>query len=93
MVTNFYKNVFEKNLLTVYPVHPDFVGHREPKIGMSKKSGLVNVTLWAEKLDIELTDEEAQKVLDRVKLKSHDSKRVLNEDEFRKIVDEVKAEK
>lgn len=93
MVTNFYKNVFEKNLLTVYPVRPDFVGHREPRIGMSKKSGLANVTIWAEKLNIELTDEEAQKVLDRVKLKSHDSKGVLSEDEFRKIADKVKAGK
>jgi isopropylmalate/homocitrate/citramalate synthase len=93
MVASFYKNVFENNLTTIFPVHPDFVGHEKPKIEMSKKSGLANVSIWAERLNIGLTDEEGQAVLDRVKLKSHDLKRVLSEDEFRKIANDVKNRK
>jgi isopropylmalate/homocitrate/citramalate synthase len=57
---------------------------------MGKKSGLDNVYLWAEKLNIELTEDETMAVLKQVKLKSHDLKRVLTEEEFRGIVENVK---
>jgi len=57
---------------------------------MGKKSGLDNVHLWTQKLNIELSDDEAMAVLKQVKLKSHDLKRVLTEEEFRAIVEKVK---
>ena len=91
MVANFYRNVFEKNLLTVFPVHPDFIGHERPRIGISKKSGLANISIWAERLKIQLSEEDAQAVLDEAKVRSHNSKRPLSEDEFKRIVDEVKG--
>ena len=93
MVSMFYNNVYEKNLTTVFPVHPDFVGHRGPKIGMSKKSGVTNVRIWAKKLNMELTDEEVEEVLQEVKSQSHDKKKALSEDEFREIVQNIKAKK
>jgi isopropylmalate/homocitrate/citramalate synthase len=91
IVTGWFRNVFEKNPTTVFPVHPDFVGHAAPQIVMGKKSGLDNVHLWAEKLNIELTEDETMAVLKEVKLQSHDLKRVLTEEEFRGIVKEVKG--
>ncbi len=91
ILTQWFKNVFEKNPTTVFPVHPDFVGHEKPQIVMGKKSGLDNVYLWAEKLGIELTDDETMAVLKQVKLQSHDLKRVLTEEEFKEIVEEVKG--
>jgi len=93
IVTGWYRNVFEANPTTVFPVHPDFVGHERPKIVMGKKSGVDNVGIWAQRLNIELTEDEAMAVLMEVKLKSHDLKRVLSEDEFRKIAEKVKAAK
>ena len=57
---------------------------------MGKYSGMDNVALWAEKLGIKLDREEALEVLKRVKAQSHDLKRVLTEDEFRKIAESVK---
>ncbi|GAF79121.1 unnamed protein product, partial [marine sediment metagenome] len=83
IVTGWYKNAFEANPTTVFPVHHDFVGHERPKILMGKKSGLDNISLWTQKLNIELTEEEALDVLNKVKIRSHDLKRVLREDEFR----------
>ncbi len=59
---------------------------------MGKKSGLDNIAIWAQKLGIELTEEQAMDVLMAVKLKSHDLKRVLNPDEFKAIVEKVCAE-
>ena len=90
IVTGWYKNVFEENPTTVFPVHPDFVGHEAPRILMGKKSGLINIEIWSKKLGIELSEEEALDVLGEVKLKSHDLKRVLTEDEFGEIVKRVK---
>jgi len=91
IVTSWYKNVFDSYPTEIFPVHPNFIGHRAPQILMGKKSGLDNVALWAEKLGISLDMDEVKEVLDQVKLQSHDLKRVLNEAEFKKITEEVKA--
>ncbi len=93
IVTGWFKNAFEKNPTTVYPVHPGFVGHDAPKILMGKKSGADNIEIWTKKLGIQLNEEETLAVLQEVKLKSHDLKRVLNESEFKKIVKKIKAGK
>ena len=93
IVTGWFKNVFDDNPTTVFPVHPDFVGHDRPQIMMGKKSGLDNVALWSKRLNIDLTDDEAMAVLKEVKLTSHDLKRVLTEEEFREIVEGVKDPK
>ncbi|NIM45410.1 MAG: hypothetical protein GTO54_07265 [Nitrososphaeria archaeon] len=58
---------------------------------MGKKSGIDSIAVWSQKLGMELTEEEALAVLGQVKLRSHDLKRVLSEDEFREIVEKVKA--
>lgn len=91
IVTGWFKNVFDENPTTVFPVHPDFVGHDAPQIAMGKKSGLDNIEIWSKKLGIELSEEEALAVLKEVKLTSHDLKRVLTEDEFMKIAEKVRA--
>lgn len=87
IVAGWYKNVFVDNPTTVFPVHPDFVGHERPRIVMGKKSGVDNIAIWSEKLGFQLDEEEALAVLQEVKLRSHDLKRVLTEDEFRDIVE------
>ncbi|MBW1773370.1 MAG: pyruvate carboxyltransferase [Deltaproteobacteria bacterium] len=91
IVTGWFKNVFEHDPTTVFPVHPDFVGHESPQIVMGKKSGLDNIEIWTKKLGIELNEDEAMDVLMAVKLRSHDLKRVLTEEEFMGIVEEVTA--
>lgn len=93
IVTSWYKNSFAQHPTEVFPVHPNFVGHRTPQILMGKKSGLDNVALWSDKLGIKLDEDEAKEVLKRVKSKAVDLKRVLTEDEFHEIVQGVKAMK
>lgn len=89
IVTGWYKNAFNDNPTTVFPIRPDFVGHEPPKIAMGKKSGLDNIWVWSKKLGIELSDDDSMSVLMEVKLKSHDLKRVLTEKEFIEIVESV----
>lgn len=91
IVTGWFRQAYEKHPTILYPVRPEFVGHEKPTIVMGKKSGLDNVSLWAEKMDIELTNDEALEVLRKVKLRSHDLKRVLNEDEFRELTEKAKS--
>lgn len=93
IVTGWFRNAFEKSPTTVYPIRPEFVGHRKPEILMGKKSGLDNIAIWAERLGLHLTDEESMEVLRKVKLKAHDLKRTLNEKEFLEIVREVQSAK
>ncbi len=93
IVTGWYKHAFEKDPTTVFPVRPEFVGHEMPQIVMGKKSGIDSIAVWSKKLGIELTEEEALAVLTQVKLRSHDLKRLLTEDEFREIAGNVKAGK
>jgi isopropylmalate/homocitrate/citramalate synthase len=89
IVTGWYKNVFQADPTIVYPVNPEFVGHEPPDIFMGKKSGLDNIEIWTQRLNIELTEDEELAVLKKVKQTSHDLKRVLTENEFRKIAESV----
>ena len=91
IVTGWYKNVFQTDPTIVYPVNPEFVGHEPPDIFMGKKSGLDNIGIWTQKLNIELTEDEKMTVLREVKQKSHDLKRVLTEEEFAEIARNAKA--
>ncbi|MGD0627608.1 MAG: pyruvate carboxyltransferase [Thermodesulfobacteriota bacterium] len=91
IVTSWYKNAFEKDPTFIFPVHPKFVGHTMPEILMGKKSGVDNVAIWAKKLGLQLNDQQTLAVLNQVKLKSHDLKRVLTEKEFKEIVNRMEA--
>lgn len=93
IVTGWYRNAFQDNPTTVFPVRHEFVGHAAPEILMGKKSGIDNVIVWAERLGLEIGEEMRLAVVSEVKRRSHDLKRVLTEQEFKEIVARVKAGK
>ena len=64
-----------------------------PEIVMGKKSGLDSVGIWAQRMGIQLDEQQTLAVLNEVKVKSHDLKRVLTEEEFKKIAEKVKSGK
>lgn len=88
---SWYRRLYEQYPTDLFPISPKFVGHREPRILMGKKSGLDSVAIWAEKLGIELTEEETEEVLRQVKQRAYDLKRPLTEDEFREITQGARA--
>lgn len=59
---------------------------------MGKYSGVDKVALWSEELGISLQNQEAQVVLNEVKRRAYALKRVLNKDEFREIVEDVRKQ-
>jgi len=89
IVTGWFRNAYADAPTTLYPVHPNFVGREDPQILMGKKSGVDNVMVWADRLGIAVDDEEALKIVQRVKIMSHDLKRVLTESEFMQIAEQV----
>ncbi|MEK7243282.1 MAG: pyruvate carboxyltransferase, partial [Thermodesulfobacteriota bacterium] len=91
IVTGWYRNAYKEHPTTVFPVRPEFVGHAAPEIIMGKKSGVDNIMVWAEKLGLEIAEEKRMDVLNRIKRRSNDFKRVLTEREFSEIVAQVKA--
>jgi len=93
IVTGWYRNAYTDNPTTVFPVRPEFIGHPVPEIVMGKKSGLDNIAVWAEKLRLKIDDDKKMEVLKRVKRRSHDLRRLLDEKEFKEIVKQVKAGK
>ena len=93
IVTGWYRNAYKEHPTTVFPVRPEFVGHAMPEIIMGKKSGVDNIAVWAEKLGLEIAEEKRMEVLNRIKRRSHDLKRVLTEREFNEIAEQVKAGK
>jgi isopropylmalate/homocitrate/citramalate synthase len=88
---SWYRRLYGQYPTDLFPISPKFVGHREPRILMGKKSGLDSVAIWAEKLGIELTEEETEEVLRQVKQKAYDLKRPLTEDEFQEITQGAQA--
>ena len=90
IVTGWYRNAYKEHPTTVFPVRPEFVGHTAPEIIMGKKSGVDNIIVWAEKLGLEIAEEKRLEILNRIKRRSHDLKRVLTEREFGEIVAQVK---
>lgn len=93
VIVKWYKNMIDAYPLEILPISPEFVGRRWPKIVMGKKSSRDTLTIWANKLGIELTREEMPEILAQVKQRAYDLKRFLTEDEFREIAKNIEARK
>ncbi|HXX36516.1 MAG TPA: pyruvate carboxyltransferase [Thermodesulfobacteriota bacterium] len=96
MVFEEYRNIAAKQgpdlaKVGLFPVHHAFVGNKEPQAILGKKSGRGSVIAWAEKLGIELGEDEITDVLMAVKAKAYEKRGELNEADFREIVEGVKA--
>jgi isopropylmalate/homocitrate/citramalate synthase len=93
IVTNWFRNAYQENPTTVFPVHPSFVGHETPQIVLGKKSGIDNLLIWAEKHGLSIAEEKQLDVVARVKKASHNLKRNLSPAEFKRIVEDVQADR
>lgn len=73
-----------------FPYRPELVGQPQPVVVLGKGSGLDNVAIWLDRLGIEATPEEMLEMLAGVKAESLQTKALLDEDQFRAIVETVK---
>jgi isopropylmalate/homocitrate/citramalate synthase len=91
IVTSWLRNVGHEHVTEVFPIHWELVGQQPGGSALGKGSGVDSVKMWSEQMDVELSDDQAMDVLLRVKQFALDTKRLLNKDDFRKIVGQVVA--
>lgn len=93
IVAGFFRKAREKNPLEYVPFAPELVGQKPVGIVIGKNSGLPSVQEWCELMNIPATEEQMMKMIPLIKEKSFAKKDLLNEKEFRAIVDKVMKSK
>jgi isopropylmalate/homocitrate/citramalate synthase len=91
IVAGFWKRCGQTKPTEVFPYRWDLVGQQPPSVVLGKGSGLPSVEFWLDKLGLTLDENGCNELLRRVKQRSLDEKRILREDEFRQLYDEVNA--
>ncbi len=87
-----WQQVCKGDLATeVFPLHWEYLGHKEPTIVLGKGSGRPSIEYWLGKIGHKegVSTEKIDELLLMVKTKSLEVKRLLTEDEFQKLVSEV----
>ena len=92
IITSWYKNVKDESLVTVFPVNPDFIGHKAARVVLGKNSGIDSVWDYLTRTGQQDTTtlEEANEMLAALKAKAYDKKALLSDAEFAEIVKAVK---
>ncbi|MEM0216163.1 MAG: pyruvate carboxyltransferase [Candidatus Bathyarchaeia archaeon] len=72
--------------LEMLPFLPSFVGHDSVKIVLGKKSGKDSIVYKMEKLGLKVPEDKLEQILEAVKTYSEEKKRVLTDEEFKRIV-------
>lgn len=89
IVAGFFRKAREKNPLEYVPFAPEMVGQKPVGIVIGKNSGLPSVQEWCEKMNLNLTEEQMMATIPLIKEKSFQKKDLLNESEFKAIVEKV----
>lgn len=74
------------HILEMMPFVPELVGHKPVNIALGKTSGQDSINEWLEQLNIELTDEQKDKLLSEVKKRSIQTKSLLSMREFKELL-------
>jgi isopropylmalate/homocitrate/citramalate synthase len=89
IIASWVKNVGQEFLTEAFPYRPELVGQRGPNIVLGKGSGMDSIAIWLDRIGVTATVPEMEAVLGEVKARSLETKGLLDEDEFRNIVDRV----
>jgi len=90
IIADWVRRCREEHILEAFPFRWDLVGQNPPEIVLGKGSGRPSIMEKLEKMGIKnLEKEKIDKILFKVKEKSLREKRLLKENEFKKIVEDV----
>jgi isopropylmalate/homocitrate/citramalate synthase len=92
IITGWLANCGTEHALELAPFRWDLVGQRQPDAVLGKGSGLSSVDLWLNKIGVEATEKQKEKILQEVKQCSLKKKGLLHVDEFRSIVATVQEQ-
>ncbi len=90
IITTWVRNVGDE-LNESFPYRPELVGQPAPELVLGKGSGLDSVAAWLDKHGLSASTEEIGTILVEVKARSLEKKRLLDDEEFLAIVEQVKG--
>jgi isopropylmalate/homocitrate/citramalate synthase len=89
IVASWVRRCRAENPLELGPFLPSLVGQKPVEIVMGKSSGIDCVAEWLERINADASLEQREAIVQKVKQASIAKKGLLNEEEFKKIVDSV----
>jgi isopropylmalate/homocitrate/citramalate synthase len=94
IIASWVKNVGNEHLTEAFPFRPEFVGQRGPEIVLGKGSGIDSIHVWLDTLGFApANDDEALELLEAVKMASLQKKGLLEAQEFKELVEAVRAKR
>lgn len=91
IIATWFRNCGEEHQTELFPYRPEVVGRAPATIVMGKGSGIDSVKEWLQRQQISANDEQAMDVLMAVKGWGLKHKRLMSDDEFRKLAEETLA--
>ena len=85
IIASWYKNCGEKYATELFPFRWTAVGQPPAKVVMGKGSGINSVHMWLGQIGMQVSEEDALKILAAVKSYSLKNKKLLTEAEFREV--------
>jgi isopropylmalate/homocitrate/citramalate synthase len=85
IIASWFKNCGEKNATELFPIRWSAVGQPPAEVVMGKGSGIDSVNMWLKDVGMQVSEEDAMKVLQAVKLHSLNNKKMLTHAEFRDL--------
>jgi isopropylmalate/homocitrate/citramalate synthase len=89
IIASWFKNCGEKNATELFPIRWSAVGQPPAEVVMGKGSGIDSVNMWLADVGMQVSEADAMKVLQAVKLHSLNNKKMLTHAEFRDLARSV----
>ncbi len=89
IIASWFKNCGEQNATELFPFRWGLVGQPPADVVMGKGSGVDSVKIWLDRINMKASEEEVAKILAVVKTLSLEHKRLLTQDEFREIAEDI----
>ena len=89
IIASWFKNCGEKNATELFPIRWSAVGQPPAEVVMGKGSGIDSVNMWLQDVGMQVSEEDAMKVLQATKLYSLKNKKMLSHAEFRDLARSV----
>jgi isopropylmalate/homocitrate/citramalate synthase len=89
IITGWLCNCGDEHVTELFPYRWEVVGQSSPGVALGKGSGMPSIDYWLDQLGLEASDDERTEILVQVKRRSLEKKGLLNEEELRRIVEDV----
>jgi isopropylmalate/homocitrate/citramalate synthase len=89
IIASWFKNCGEKYATELFPIRWSAVGQPPAEVVMGKGSGIDSVNIWLQQLGMQVSEEDALKIMAAVKAYSLKNKKMLTRGEFRDLAKSV----